>query len=78
VVKIKRKLKAMNRLSKTSGKAKAVLIVSTLISLNGCASATVINDYCLVTDPFKDLTLEGMARYDCLCSEDPIDPECKE
>lgn len=46
-----------------------------LINVNACSTATdVLHDLCLIIET-DDLTNEGLAKYDCVCHEDPIDKE---
>lgn len=49
-----------------------------MISVSACAGVTSVSDYCLITNPNTLVTDEDLAVYDCLCSEDPIDQECKD
>ncbi|MBK67906.1 MAG: hypothetical protein CMP22_07215 [Rickettsiales bacterium] len=56
-------------------KLKMLLIALMLINVNACSTATdVLHDLCLIIET-DDLTNEGLAKYDCVCHEDPIDKE---
>ena len=51
------------------------------LMMTSCASGTVPalrkNDICYVINPQTDLTKSGLRVYDCLCSNNPINKECK-
>lgn len=44
--------------------------------MTNCATGTVLNDYCTITNPREDLTIVGLRKFDCLCAENPINPNC--
>jgi len=47
-----------------------------LILLSGCVHDTILNSYCLNTTPADICTETAAIKYDCLCADEPIDPEC--
>lgn len=54
-----------------------MLLSLTTVSMTSCVtSTTVTNDYCVLTKPHH-LTIEGLRVYDCLCSDKPVNPECR-
>lgn len=53
-----------------------MLLSLTTLMMTSCAKSMIVNDYCLVTEA-RYLTIEGLRAYDCLCSDEPVNPECK-
>ena len=47
-----------------------------MLSVASCSSVTAVSDYCVITNP-QTLSTEDLAVYDCLCSADPIDKDCR-
>ncbi len=59
-------------------KMQKFVLLTTAILLISCESGTSYKkDYCLHTNPEEVGTLEEAIKYDCLCSDDPIDIMCE-